>query len=341
MGAQCAVKCDQQPCCKEVSSTALGSMILVSAKPSGAGFSDTNDPLRDMNIVKTGEDGLTRESTVMTRESTELPVYRDAAGGSRGIYLPPKPADRTWRDEWVALRMEELRLQGQEYLAQQKHFEPGAPAHIDQMLKHLTGYVQWQVSAGWDRQGAEAYTLLASCGRAALSRALREHSDVYAASQNLVVDILSERAKQLKEPAPPAYRNLSGKFGLATEDVGWQKMVDNDLQVGMSFTSSAIVAGYRGQSYFPDDKGFHVGVNRGGRVVYECQDSDVVCFRSRAKDADGFHSLIQAAAGTYDLPPLALVTLESVKEAGAWEVYGTPLQRRLIVVSVTYGSSAR
>ena len=74
--------------------------------------------------------------------------------------------------------------------------------------------------------------------------------------------------------------------------------------------------------------------------TFELQESDVVCFRSAAADADGLHSLVQVGGGAYALPPRATVTLESVQEAGEWEVRGLRVQRRLFVVRVTYRERA-
>eukprot|EP00747_Dinoflagellata_sp_TGD_P091508 gnl/TRDRNA2_/TRDRNA2_165086_c0_seq1.p1 gnl/TRDRNA2_/TRDRNA2_165086_c0~~gnl/TRDRNA2_/TRDRNA2_165086_c0_seq1.p1 ORF type:complete len:153 (+),score=28.15 gnl/TRDRNA2_/TRDRNA2_165086_c0_seq1:2-460(+) len=151
---------------------------------------------------------------------------------------------------------------------------------------------------------------------------------------------MSSRAEALKEPAPSVYRNLVGKFGLITEDPIWSSMNQPEPQIGMTITTTAIVAGYSGRAYFQDDQGFYVSVNRGGKMVYEFQDSDVVEFKSTMRDASGFHSLIPAAACTFDLPPTAEVKLESIKAPGTWKVYEKSIQRRLLVVSVTYGLSA-
>eukprot|EP00747_Dinoflagellata_sp_TGD_P214547 gnl/TRDRNA2_/TRDRNA2_87389_c0_seq1.p1 gnl/TRDRNA2_/TRDRNA2_87389_c0~~gnl/TRDRNA2_/TRDRNA2_87389_c0_seq1.p1 ORF type:complete len:334 (-),score=63.24 gnl/TRDRNA2_/TRDRNA2_87389_c0_seq1:58-1059(-) len=328
-------------CCKE---TALeNQMVQISAESAvtdGVGF--TGDPFVFSDTKVDGGPGdelsseLTRETTAFGREETSVDRIHGCYGDDA-----KSPRQRTWRDEWVEVRTEELRLQGQEYLAKAEHFEPGGPGCVEQMLQHLAKYIQWQVDAGWERKQAEAYTLLAACGRAALARALRDKSDVYACSQKLIVEVLKERAGCLSEPAPPAYRNLTGKFGLASEDPLWELLmrVGADGTIDGSapcFTTSAIVAGYTGLAYFPNDLGFYVGVNRGGKVVYEMQDSDIVCFQSSLDDSDGFHSLIQAAEGTYDLPPLATVKLESVQASGQWEAYGKQIKRRLFTVSVTY-----
>ena len=70
--------------------------------------------------------------------------------------------------------------------------------------------------------------------------------------------------------------------------------------------------------------------------TFELQDSDVVCFKSAAADADGYHSLVQTGGASYHMPPLATVTLEKVEQPGEWEVRGHKVQQRLFTVRVTY-----
>ena len=80
-------------------------------------------------------------------------------------------------------------------------------------------------------------------------------------------------------------------------------------------------------------------MNRGGKTTDELQDSDVVCLRSAAADADGDHSLVHTGGvrgASYDMPPLATVTLEKVEQPGEWEANGHKVQRRLFTVRVTY-----
>ena len=101
-------------------------------------------------------------------------------------------------------------------------------------------------------------------------------------------------------------------------------------------TNGVVMAEEADDRSFPDDKGYCVYVSDGGKETYELQDSDVVCFRSAAADADGYHSLIQTSGVTYDMPPLATVTLEKVEEPGEWEVRGHKVQRRLFTVRVSY-----
>ena len=98
------------------------------------------------------------------------------------------------------------------------------------------------------------------------------------------------------------------------------------------------------------------------KVIFQAQDSPVVCFVSRdttedKSDGDGGgaadkrkgrgkdremigHSLIQTASSTYDLPPLSTITLEEVKVAGTWSAYGMHVQQPLLVCGVSYGISS-
>ena len=71
-------------------------------------------------------------------------------------------------------------------------------------------------------------------------------------------------------------------------------------------------------------------------MEYEQRNSDVVCFRSAPADADGYHSLIQDTEDSYELPPLATVTLERVQQPGEWEVCGQRVRQRLFTVSVSF-----
>eukprot|EP00747_Dinoflagellata_sp_TGD_P169765 gnl/TRDRNA2_/TRDRNA2_199616_c0_seq1.p1 gnl/TRDRNA2_/TRDRNA2_199616_c0~~gnl/TRDRNA2_/TRDRNA2_199616_c0_seq1.p1 ORF type:complete len:365 (-),score=36.85 gnl/TRDRNA2_/TRDRNA2_199616_c0_seq1:97-1191(-) len=334
-------------CCKD-GSTADSQMVKVNSQPSRAGFSSpSRDPFLGANVVARNGDihykmvgaGMVSEK----RGGSVTPVPSSPSSSYDNLQVPPgalpdRPTNRTWRDEWVQVRMEELVLQGQEHRARREDFEDGGSASIDKMLQHLSSYIYWQVKQGWRRDHAEAYTILVSCGRAAMSRALRENSPVYAASQHLVFDVLCTRAKALKEPAPLAYRNLTGKYCLTSEDPVWSLLNQDVLEIGTTFTTTAIVAGYSGRaSNFKDELGFYITAYRGGKTTHELQNSDVVCFTSTMKDANGFHSLIPTASCTYDLPPTAMVKLESIKEPGTWKVDEKFIQRRLLVVTVTYG----
>ena len=177
-------------------------------------------------------------------------------------------------------------------------------------------------------------SLIGGCLPAPLTAAVRERSGRYAASTHALCDALAGAARRLTEPAPPVYCNLTGKFGLATKDPAWAALVG--AAVGDGFTTNGESRGQIANSKsFPDAKGYRIRLNKGGKTTWKLQDSDVVCFRSAAADEHGLHSLIQVGS-TYDLPPLATVTLERVDGPGEWEANGKRVQRRLYTVSVSY-----
>ena len=132
---------------------------------------------------------------------------------------------------------------------------------------------------------------------APLAASVRERSPRYAASAHAVCDALFARARLLSAPAPDVYVNLTGRFGLATKDPAWEALLQPGAAAGLGFTTDGVAKGYLPDSgCFPDDRGFSVAVNNGGKVVAEPQDSDVVRFRSAGADADGtLHSLVQTA----------------------------------------------
>ena len=62
-------------------------------------------------------------------------------------------------------------LQGQGRLATAERSAPGRPDSIDWMVQEYQPQISFMVREGWERWKAEAYTLLACCGTAALGRA--------------------------------------------------------------------------------------------------------------------------------------------------------------------------
>ena len=82
---------------------------------------------------------------------------------------------------------------------------------------------------------------------------------------------------------------------------------------------------------FSRRQGLLRGREQGGKDTFELQDSDVVCLRSAAADADGYHSLIRTGGGAYHMPPFA-VTLEKVEvpgECGVSRCSGWPFTVRV------------
>ena len=128
---------------------------------------------------------------------------------------------------------------------------------------------------------------------------VRQRSDRYAASTRVVCDVLAQQAKQMTKPAPLVYRNLTGKFGLATEDPAWAALAQPGRRAGLGLVTNGIAQGdEQTRATFPTTRAStSVRMSRRPELVFDLQDSDIVCFRSAAADADGYHSLVQVAWG--------------------------------------------
>ena len=247
----------------------------------------------------------------------------------------PKPAERTWRDEWVDAWMERKQLAGEN--AKRANYEPGGISSIDKFIGQDTKQIEWKVNAGWPREQAEAYTEISMSIKVSLAAAVRERSDRYAASTHEVCEALEGAARRQTEVAPLMYGNLVGLFGYASEDPAWEALRQPGAMPGLGLVTNGIVKGMApSANTFPDDKGYCICENIGGKQTFVLQDSDIVCIRSAPKDAAGYHSLVQVGTTAYSMPPLSTVTLEKVQEPGEWEVRGYRVQRRLYTVSLTF-----
>ena len=75
----------------------------------------------------------------------------------------------------------------------------------------------------------------------------------------------------------------------------------------------------------------------GATMEYVLQEgADVVCFRSEAEDAYGYHSLLHTGGSGYTMPPMASVVIERVQKPGEWVVNGHAIQRTLYTARFTY-----
>ena len=197
--------------------------------------------------------------------------------------------------------------------------------------------VAWEPVA-WEPVAWEPVAAVVPIGEAV------EWSTRFPASAQFMRSALMQRAKQMTKPAPLTYRNLTGKFSLATTDQAWLALMRPGASAGQSLVINGLIASISADERgFPDDEGIYVPAhkNEDGEREWEVADSDIVCFRSAPTDADGYHSLIQVAEIDYELPVPATVTLEKVEEPGEWEVAyedvsGLKVQRRLFTVRVSY-----
>ena len=243
---------------------------------------------------------------------------------------------RSWETEWQRLRSDELALTGQS--VPPGAFGRGGSESVNQRVAAFEKTIAWAKAAGWSDVHAKAYTLISCCGRAALARALRANSPAYAACTHLAFEALSSAASTLREPAPPCYTSLEGRFGLVALDPCWAALLDAGAKVGLQLVTSAIVFGDAGAGALKAE-GFHKLVNRDGATEYELQESDVVCFVSHAAADEGMHrSLVQTGGSSYDVPPMATCTLDSIDGPGDWEAHGVRPQRRRFSVTVSYST---
>ena len=56
-------------------------------------------------------------------------------------------------------------------------------------------------------------------------------------------DALAQRAKQMTEAAPLVYFNLTGQFGLATEDPAWEALMQPGASAGLGFLTNGVGVG--------------------------------------------------------------------------------------------------
>ena len=190
---------------------------------------------------------------------------------------------------------------------------------IEARLKGSASHIQWKVDQGWPREQAEAAHLISSAVNASLAASVRDRSDRYTASAHVLFEAMSGAARRLTAPAPLVYWNLTGNFGLATEDPAYQALLQPGVAPGVQLFTNGVGEGRApNDKTFPDESGIRVyGTAKGWEEV----DSDIVCFRSAPADADGLHTLIPwSELGTCRLPLMATVTLEKIDEPGEWEV---------------------
>lgn len=156
------------------------------------------------------------------------------------------PTDRSWRDEWPYLRLEEYRRTGQFH----GETEAWVCEHdsIERMVQGLHERVKWKLRNGWTKDDAEAITCICSGGLASLGRAVREGAGEYAASTHVLTSALCERALTAATVTePPVYRHLSGAISLSTLDPAWEPLARAaaakgsalSALVGVPFTTSA------------------------------------------------------------------------------------------------------
>ena len=155
-----------------------------------------------------------------------------------------------WRREWVDVRKEQLRLQGESHGATAERVRAGGPESVEwvtSLFEHQIGILVRE--AHFAREFAVGYTLLACGGVSALARASREAGASgkggavggdFPQSRLLLSKVLCGRALALTATPPPLYANLGGPIGLVRSDPVWSQLTA-DARIGLQFTTSALV----------------------------------------------------------------------------------------------------
>lgn len=286
------------------------------------------------------------ESPLCLLHTTSLPAPTPVFVQSIKHAVGPEPTDRKWRDEYTAMRCEQVFLM----CGQVVDREAFGPTELAQCLCTFTPNMEAMLEIGWPRAASEAYAVIANSCRMALARAVRDRDPCYAATTHLLCKAISQKAQELTTAMPRMYKNLTGLFGLATEGPEWEALLEPNAAPGMSFVTTAIVpTAAPGRGSFPNDQGYHKSCHTPTKGwSWELQDSDIVCFLSAPADSNGQHSLVPLDEEEYlcVLPPLATVTLERVDQPGQWELIGSDapkglrVKRRLFSVRMTYDADA-
>lgn len=250
----------------------------------------------------------------------------------------PCPQGRRWWEEWPTMRATEALLTTGN-LVDPRTFTSGGTHSIKALLRHYAAGLQWMVDAGWSPLHSSTAMLLLACGSAAIGRSIRRDSSDFAASAHALSDALRQRAWAITTAAPPAYASIEGTFGLAAADAAWLELLDEGVEPGHSFVTSAPLQAAIHPTRLPDPAG-------GGpvhRVVSAACELRVggplVCFLSEQPPSSGaaLHTLLQTSPIGFALPPLATITLVATHEPGEWHngQPGGAIWRRCFCVKVS------
>jgi hypothetical protein len=270
------------------------------------------------------------------------------------LIRPPDADQKCWREEFVPAVREGHRKLGLDF--------SGTRAHRETLEQYLlfcndSGFLGMRTKTtggglGYTQEDAEILSCLAvapvmsEIGAALQALALQDRPNPYAALTHAGYDVLSRAAaKGAKGPAPKCYASITdarNAMGLGDNDKRWLEVLTPDADGFQGFTSYAPMLLRRSDTSDYDPKGLKSrlrGKDADGKALeHFVTDSDIVCFESAPPDDDGkLHSAVQISRTDYMLPPLTLLTVQGVQEAGEWEFReGKHIAQRLITVSVTF-----
>lgn len=271
----------------------------------------------------------------------------------------PPPADRKWQQEWCAMRMEQLRHEGNTEKANRTNCGAAGVEGIEAWSEKRGASIAWKGANGWDADHAVAYTLLTGCNRAALARSVCEKSAQYAASLHLISRSLGSIVVH-GEPAPDTFCHLLGFNGLATNDATWSVLLKAGAAEGLRFVITSPAMARDDPCCFPLNdrstmtcRGFHDKhiAGAGGEDTqyrYVLMKAPVVRFVSSASSAEApgappsHHTLVQVdgVGNRWEVPALATVTLVSIDSPGTWGAFKAErVMRTRYTVTVSWHST--
>ena len=219
----------------------------------------------------------------------------------------PRPACRTWRDEWPGA-FQELHIHRRGHAASRAAYVGTGPYSIDAWLLPTFQQLLVQLAqGGWERDDAVLIVAVFIVMRMPLAWALRDVIGPLrcAATAYAVSEVLSRRARTLwtsdATAVAPAFKLLSE---LVRVNPTWAGLTAPGVAAGLSFVVRDVIETTYGGKY-------------GVRVSYE--EGDMVCFESACAGTDGVLRTLVPAAGSCLLPPLARVTLVGVKTK--WRIH--------------------
>ena len=178
---------------------------------------------------------------VLERNATSRAGYLEAL---RELIPRPLPA-RPWTAEWAVLTHEWATLTKQ---ASKKKWLATISDPANCQLTH-NDVIDQSVRAGWPLADAVAYWLLQSRALA-LSKALREREESFAASLHCLCDVLHAAACRQSSVAPKLFCNLRGKFSLVDNDAQWEKLESPDRTGFFGLTCTSLVKASCGEKSF-------------------------------------------------------------------------------------------
>ena len=208
--------------------------------------------LSDVQLCEAREQVLAAGSSLLAARTRVAELTPPGNPTSRTGYLrslrdcvgpPPDDCMEKWREEWVKLRTEEY-LRSDDPADKDKGTEEYVRENkdLDSVLTKFARGIKESVDSGMDPKHAMIYYALQSV-RGSLAAAMREGRRDYVCSTYALSEALSsEYDLQKKLALPPSlYKNLEGKFGLASDDSQWSSIRTPDEAGFRGLVSEAMV----------------------------------------------------------------------------------------------------